>query len=299
MNGVTRLGPRARRSAAVIAFAVAIMAGWSAFASPAAEAHWPAPRVEAKCMTDGGWAVRFEVESWKKSDQGGGGNPRIDVAYQVDGGAWATLPWKGNYSFTSANGFQFGDSFNLPAGAGDTVRVKVWTTVKWSDGYKNDEPRYSDPAKLPRDCGPKPTTTTKAPTTTTTCPPEETTTTTTTTKATTTTTKATTTTTKAPTTTTKAPTTTTTKAPTTTTKAPTTTKPATTVPPTTAPPTAPPSSAAPVTVAPVTPSPVTTVAVRSGSTLPITGTNTLATLVFAGALLAGGALLLRAARTRD
>jgi hypothetical protein len=313
MHALARLGPRARYRLALAAVLVvaAIFGVWT-FGSSEASAHWPAPHVEAKCANDSGWAVSFSVESWKKSDKGGGGNPHINVAYQVDNGAWVTLPWKANYSFTSLNNFEFNDYFNVAAGNSSKVRIKVWTTDKWSDGYKNDTPQYSDWADLPKNCSPKPTTTakpttTKRPTTSTTC--EETTTTkpvppsteaTTTTKPVPPSTEATTTTKPVPpsteaTTTTK-PVPPSTEAPTTT-VAPTTTKPAptTTAAPTTTKPAPTTTAAAPTTPAPA---PTTTIAVSSSGSLPTTGLQTAGMLMLAAGLMLGGFLLVRAARAQ-
>jgi hypothetical protein len=326
MYRLVRPGQKARyRSAFAAAVLLAVMAGWWAFGSTEASAHWPAPHVEAKCANESGWAVSFNVESWKKSDQGGGGNPHIDVAYQVDNGAWVTLPWKSTYSFTKLNNYEFADYFNVPAGSSSKVRIKVWTTEKWSDGYRNSDARYSDWTSLPKDCQPKTTTTKKPhsttthqPTTTTTCPPTTEKPTTTTTAPTTVTTEApTTTVTTMPTTTTAPPTTekpTTTKAPTTTAMPTTTTAPPTTEKPTTT--KAPTTTAKPTTTkAPTTTekpttttakpatskAPTTTVAVKAEETpsLPVTGLRTLSMLALAGGLMFGGFVLIRAARTQS
>ena len=293
MHALVRLGPRARyRLALAVALLVAAVGGLWTFESEEASAHWPAPRVECKCADDGGWAVSFNVESWKKSDKGGGGNPHINVSFQVDDGPWQDLPWKGHYSFTELNNFEFNDYFRVPAGEHGKVRIKVWTTDKWSDGYKNHDAKYSDWSYLTKQCKPK-TTTTKKPhptTTPSTKPPEPSTTTTTSTKP---PESSTTTTTAAPTTTTTAkPTTTTTAAPTTTTTAkPTTT---TTAAPTTTTTKAPTSTTAAPTTAP--PAPTTTVAVKPAGSLPRTGLQTAGMLMVAAGLMFGGFVLIRAAR---
>jgi hypothetical protein len=297
MQALVQLGPRARyRLALAAALAVTAIVGLWTFGSSQASAHWPAPHVEATCADGGGWTVTFSVESWKKSDKGGGGNPRIEVAYQLDGGAWQALPWKGNYSFTPLNDFAFSDYVNVAAGGSSKVRIKVWTTAKWSDGYENDDPKYSDWASLPKNCLPKTTTSTtrdtrpsttkhtKPPTTPSTIcetsttkptpPPSTETTTTTTTKP-------------APESTTS-----TTRPTTTTTAAPTTTAPPTTAPPTTEAPT--------TTMVPPTPVPPvpTTVATRPTSPLPVTGLQTAGMLILAAGLMGGGFVLIRAARAQ-
>jgi hypothetical protein len=292
-----RISRARNRVAVAFALAAAVMVGWSGFASPEASAHWPEAQLDARCATGGGWAVHYTVDSWKKSDNGGGGNAQVEVARQVDGGAWVTLGWKGDHSFTALNGFGFDDTFNLPDAPSSKVRIKVWTSQPWSDGYKNDEPRYSDWVDLPRHCQPKPTTTvTTAPRTTTTAAP------TTTTKAPeTTTTKAhKTTTTKAhKTTTTKAHKTTTTKAPETTTTAPTTTTVEKTTTTTTAPTTTTVADTTTTTAAsPVTLAPSTTIVVKAATAgqLPQTGLHPMGLLALGGALLLGGVAVVRLVR---
>ena len=280
------------RLGAVLALAVAVTMAFFAF-SPAANAggneshHRPKQihgpncenqvELEVGCAEDGRSEVWFTVESWRETVEGLVGNPHIDIAYQVRGpgpdASWVELPWQSTWRFDADNDFWFDDLLVLPLHGVD-IRVRATATAQWADGKNGEKHLFSTWVTLPEECGcGEETTSTTVPETTSTTAPE---TTTTTTPETTTTTTPETTTTTAPKTTTTTPETTTTTAPETTTTV----------------------AVAGVTV---TQNPSTSSAPKAvtvGSTLPKTGSNSVALVGMGLALITAGGLVIRSARVR-
>jgi hypothetical protein len=254
------------RLAATLALLVAALAGFFTFTAGGASANYPIVQAGAECADAGGWNVRFDVESWEDSIRKGGGNPHIDVWYKVRGDAepqWTKLDWKPTWAFTELNGFKFSDFVHVAHEDGErSVRIRVKAAAPWSAGAPAGEAVESEWVKLRKNCD-KGTTTTTA-------------------NSTTTTTWATTTTTAGGSTSTTRP-----GGSTSTTVA---VSPTSVVRPST-------TGAVATTVVAVSPESVVTAPVSTGR-LPVTGANTIGLVVFAGALLTGGFLLLRAGRTR-
>jgi len=261
-----------RLSARVLLLLGVTFVATALFGLATASAHNP----EITASVDCEGLVSYTAVSWAGgATDAARTNPNIGVWYSTDGGATFTqLPHEPAHQFNAGNGFEFSDSFQLPAPLPAAVIVRAQAQANWGDGAGPGSARQTEVLTLPP-C--PPTTTTSAPETTTTSVAD--TTTTTAPEETTTTTLA--------------------EAPTTTAPAPTTSIGVAGVTSTTAPPGPTTPGTAGVSGGPAaTPTTSVTVGGGGGGGLPVTGSDAAPVALLGVVLLAAGALLHTAKQNR-
>jgi hypothetical protein len=137
---------RFRKLVGFAGLSVAAVAGSALFAG-AAFAHHP----EVAVTTDCTGVVHFTSTAWQPATDAQRTNPRIGVAYEVDGGSFVDLPQKPEYHYDAANGFSFSDELP-PLDAGwHEVTVQVTALGQWGSGYQGPDSREAS-VLAPTDC---------------------------------------------------------------------------------------------------------------------------------------------------